>query len=139
MYCRLQRVDKVLQPGRVRSPCFALSTCSRTYMMASKIQILPLRRAQSVQPTRTSRSPTRHSDDGDDMPPATKRSRASKPKVRTGCLTCKIRRVKCDEGKPACQKCTSTGRKCDGYYIAPRKAKSENSITDVVVITRKRI
>lgn len=28
---------------------------------------------------------------------------------------CSIRRVKCDEGRPACAKCTSTGRKCDGY------------------------
>ncbi|KAF5011302.1 hypothetical protein FDECE_2602 [Fusarium decemcellulare] len=36
-------------------------------------------------------------------------------KVRTGCLTCKVRKVKCDEGKPYCQRCVSTGRKCDGY------------------------
>lgn len=28
---------------------------------------------------------------------------------------CRIRRVKCDEAKPACRRCTSTGRKCDGY------------------------
>ena len=27
----------------------------------------------------------------------------------------RIRRVKCDEGKPSCRRCTSTGRKCDGY------------------------
>lgn len=27
----------------------------------------------------------------------------------------RIRHVKCDEAKPACLKCTSTGRKCDGY------------------------
>ncbi|KAL4908759.1 hypothetical protein BDW74DRAFT_165528 [Aspergillus multicolor] len=47
------------------------------------------------------------------------RSRACKPKVRTGCTTCKIRRVKCDEGKPACHRCLSTGRKCDGYAIQP--------------------
>ncbi|KAF4447051.1 putative transcriptional regulatory protein C15D4.02 [Fusarium austroafricanum] len=26
-----------------------------------------------------------------------------------------IRKVKCDEKKPACHRCTSTGRKCDGY------------------------
>ncbi|KAF3053832.1 hypothetical protein E8E11_010578 [Didymella keratinophila] len=37
------------------------------------------------------------------------------PKVRTGCFTCKIRRVKCGEEKPNCSRCTSTGRKCDGY------------------------
>ncbi|EHK43848.1 hypothetical protein TRIATDRAFT_222577 [Trichoderma atroviride IMI 206040] len=38
-------------------------------------------------------------------------------KVKTGCQTCKKRRVKCDEKKPACQRCTSTGRVCDGYGI----------------------
>ena len=27
----------------------------------------------------------------------------------------RIRRKKCDEEKPACRRCTSTGRKCDGY------------------------
>ncbi|RMY23165.1 hypothetical protein D0867_02220 [Hortaea werneckii] len=27
----------------------------------------------------------------------------------------RIRRVKCDEAKPHCHRCTSTGRKCDGY------------------------
>ncbi|KAK0127395.1 hypothetical protein ONS96_006940 [Cadophora gregata f. sp. sojae] len=43
------------------------------------------------------------------------KKRARKPKTRTGCITCKIRRVKCDEGKPSCVKCTTTGRKCDGY------------------------
>lgn len=26
-----------------------------------------------------------------------------------------VRRVKCDEAKPACHPCISTGRKCDGY------------------------
>ncbi|EPE24511.1 Zn2/Cys6 DNA-binding protein [Glarea lozoyensis ATCC 20868] len=36
-------------------------------------------------------------------------------KVKTGCATCRIRRVKCDEAKPFCQKCVNTGRTCDGY------------------------
>ncbi|KAF2817427.1 uncharacterized protein BDZ99DRAFT_470436 [Mytilinidion resinicola] len=36
-------------------------------------------------------------------------------RVRTGCFTCKTRRVKCDETKPHCLRCTQTGRKCDGY------------------------
>ncbi|KAK4174036.1 hypothetical protein QBC36DRAFT_358451 [Triangularia setosa] len=51
-----------------------------------------------------------------------KRTRASRPKVRTGCITwiltmkaSRIRRVKCGEEKPACLRCTSTGRTCDGY------------------------
>ncbi|OJJ08164.1 hypothetical protein ASPVEDRAFT_66267 [Aspergillus versicolor CBS 583.65] len=37
--------------------------------------------------------------------------------VRSGCRTCKIRRVKCDEQQPACRRCLSSGRVCDGYGI----------------------
>ncbi|RAL07073.1 Zn(II)2Cys6 transcription factor domain-containing protein [Aspergillus homomorphus CBS 101889] len=37
------------------------------------------------------------------------------PKVKSGCITCRIRRIKCDETKPSCTRCTSTGRNCDGY------------------------
>ncbi|TGJ84682.1 hypothetical protein E0Z10_g4051 [Xylaria hypoxylon] len=41
----------------------------------------------------------------------------SRKKVKTGCRTCKVRRVKCDEDRPACRRCVSTGRVCDGYGI----------------------
>ncbi|EPE32052.1 Zn2/Cys6 DNA-binding protein [Glarea lozoyensis ATCC 20868] len=52
--------------------------------------------------------------------------RRSGPKSRSGCITCKIRRIKCDEAKPSCQKCLLTGRKCDGYVPPkPRKKKSK--------------
>ncbi|KAF2128765.1 hypothetical protein P153DRAFT_291832 [Dothidotthia symphoricarpi CBS 119687] len=44
-----------------------------------------------------------------------KRQRQFSPKTRNGCKTCKIRRTKCDEEKPYCNRCTSTGRICDGY------------------------
>ncbi|CAG8129848.1 unnamed protein product [Penicillium salamii] len=40
-----------------------------------------------------------------------------KRKTKTGCKTCKKRRVKCDEGRPACRKCVSSSRVCDGYGI----------------------
>ncbi|KAF2727982.1 hypothetical protein EJ04DRAFT_581653 [Polyplosphaeria fusca] len=40
-----------------------------------------------------------------------------KAKVKTGCRTCKIRKVKCDETKPVCNRCLHTGRICDGYGI----------------------
>ena len=36
-------------------------------------------------------------------------------KVRTGCITCKARRVKCDETKPICVRCAASGRHCEGY------------------------
>ncbi|KAI2627275.1 hypothetical protein GGS26DRAFT_561247 [Hypomontagnella submonticulosa] len=41
----------------------------------------------------------------------------NKAKVKSGCRTCKTRRVKCDEGWPACSRCLSTGRICEGYGI----------------------
>ncbi|KAI8716096.1 Zn(2)-C6 fungal-type domain-containing protein [Fusarium sp. LHS14.1] len=41
--------------------------------------------------------------------------RKFKPKAKTGCHTCRIRRVKCDEARPACRRCMSTDRVCDGY------------------------
>ncbi|KAH6991129.1 hypothetical protein BKA56DRAFT_610688 [Ilyonectria sp. MPI-CAGE-AT-0026] len=44
-------------------------------------------------------------------------SRNSRRRVRSGCGTCRIRKVKCDEGRPACHRCISTGRACDGYGI----------------------
>jgi hypothetical protein len=37
----------------------------------------------------------------------------NKPKrVRTGCLTCRQRHLKCDEGKPICQNCRKSNRTC---------------------------
>ncbi|KAI1466159.1 uncharacterized protein F4812DRAFT_98883 [Daldinia caldariorum] len=43
--------------------------------------------------------------------------RAVRSKVKSGCRTCKARKVKCDEGKPVCLRCHSTGRVCEGYGI----------------------
>ncbi|KAK3066290.1 hypothetical protein LTR53_017424 [Teratosphaeriaceae sp. CCFEE 6253] len=38
---------------------------------------------------------------------------AGKPKrVRTGCLTCRERHLKCDEGLPHCNNCTKSNREC---------------------------
>ncbi|GME85670.1 unnamed protein product [Ambrosiozyma monospora] len=36
---------------------------------------------------------------------------------RNGCFTCKQRRRKCDEGKPECQNCINSGRRCGGYGV----------------------
>ncbi|KAJ5101778.1 hypothetical protein NUU61_004000 [Penicillium alfredii] len=41
--------------------------------------------------------------------------RLSTPKVRSGCSTCKTRRIKCDEQKPECLRCTRSNRRCGGY------------------------
>ena len=48
-----------------------------------------------------------------DIPP-------QRPKrVYTGCLTCRMRKVKCGEEKPTCARCNSTRRQCDGYSTLP--------------------
>ncbi|EXM14709.1 Zn(2)-C6 fungal-type DNA-binding domain [Fusarium oxysporum f. sp. vasinfectum] len=35
--------------------------------------------------------------------------------VKTGCRTCKARKIKCDEAKPSCKRCVSSRRVCGGY------------------------
>ncbi|RJE25601.1 hypothetical protein PHISCL_02068 [Aspergillus sclerotialis] len=39
-------------------------------------------------------------------------SRARGLRTRTGCLTCRERRVKCDDGKPTCLRCSKSSRFC---------------------------
>ncbi|KAL2858716.1 fungal-specific transcription factor domain-containing protein [Aspergillus pseudodeflectus] len=52
----------------------------------------------------------------DDQPPAKKRCRREGAKwTRSGCLTCKRRRKRCDEAKPSCQSCMRLGLACEGY------------------------
>jgi hypothetical protein len=36
-------------------------------------------------------------------------------RVRTGCVTCRQRRVKCDERKPICERCQAANVYCRGY------------------------
>ncbi|KAJ5988516.1 hypothetical protein N7481_003726 [Penicillium waksmanii] len=38
-----------------------------------------------------------------------------KRRRRTGCLTCRTRRVKCDERKPDCERCEVANIECSGY------------------------
>ncbi|KAL8767924.1 MAG: hypothetical protein Q9209_005712 [Squamulea sp. 1 TL-2023] len=53
----------------------------------------------------------------------------------------RIRRVKCDEAKPSCLRCTSTGRKCDGYapVTAPKSQENPTNKTssDCAILIRK--
>ncbi|KUJ24547.1 uncharacterized protein LY89DRAFT_634700 [Mollisia scopiformis] len=56
------------------------------------------------------------------------RVRASKPKTRTGCATCKTRRVKCDEAKPHCNRCRKFGVECDGYPSLAPKTRTKKAL-----------
>lgn len=48
-----------------------------------------------------------------------KRGRMSQTRSTKGCWTCKLRKKKCDEGKPACYACHSLRLDCSGYGPRP--------------------
>lgn len=54
-------------------------------------------------------------------------------KSKNGCDNCKRRRVKCDEGKPACQKCLNMKLDCVYTPVQPKKKKDS---TVVKYVTR---
>ncbi|KAF5717132.1 transcriptional regulatory [Fusarium mundagurra] len=61
-----------------------------------------------------------------------KRTRTNVKQSKFGCFTCKARRIKCDEGKPACQRCLISKRKCQGY---PRGAYSDSDSTESTALS----
>ncbi|KAJ6781157.1 hypothetical protein PWT90_07868 [Aphanocladium album] len=50
------------------------------------------------------------------MGAVTARKKIFHSKTRTGCLTCRARRVKCDEARPVCRRCITANRECRGYF-----------------------
>ncbi|KAE8448946.1 hypothetical protein EG329_008742 [Mollisiaceae sp. DMI_Dod_QoI] len=68
---------------------------------------------------------------GDENAAGNKERRAGAGKVKSGCITCKARRVKCDEIKPHCLRCQRSGRICDGYLYnrVPGDVESQVSFT----------
>ncbi|KAI3573650.1 hypothetical protein IWW34DRAFT_706575 [Fusarium oxysporum f. sp. albedinis] len=66
-----------------------------------------------------------------------KLTRTSASKVRTGCITCKRRHIKCDEAKPHCRNCVRNQRKCEGYVIPEKRRNNAFQIRwDSKQITR---
>ncbi|ETN42987.1 uncharacterized protein HMPREF1541_02145 [Cyphellophora europaea CBS 101466] len=53
----------------------------------------------------------------EDSEPSDRPKRAKHSRSKRGCRVCRIRRIRCDLTKPSCTRCTSTGRKCEGYPI----------------------
>ncbi|KAF4457092.1 c6 zinc finger protein [Fusarium austroafricanum] len=50
-------------------------------------------------------------------------SKAAHFKSRSGCARCKKRKIKCDERKPACERCETRGLQCPGYSLNVRWSK----------------
>ncbi|KAK9366172.1 hypothetical protein V1509DRAFT_569451 [Lipomyces kononenkoae] len=57
------------------------------------------------------------------------RRRASVSRSRTGCWTCRLRRKKCSEEKPACAPCLRLKLVCDGYGERPEFMKSADAMS----------
>lgn len=60
------------------------------------------------------------------------------PRTKTGCWTCRERKVRCDEKKPICSNCSRLGLACAGYGAritfrddTPRVVQRMESVTDV--------
>ncbi|KAI5777814.1 fungal-specific transcription factor domain-containing protein [Geopyxis carbonaria] len=65
-------------------------------------------------------------------PPRRRRSAAgSEPvkhrRTRSGCFTCRMRRVKCDETHPVCERCQKGGRECNYPDVVPSTKSGSSS------------
>ncbi|KAI1138593.1 hypothetical protein F5Y05DRAFT_404278 [Hypoxylon sp. FL0543] len=63
--------------------------------------------------------------------------RANHSKVRTGCVTCKKRRVKCDETKPYCGRCQKSGYVCGGYEDPNAKRRGDAPPSSVTCMAKR--
>lgn len=63
-----------------------------------------------------------------------KKIRNCTTRTRGGCATCKRRRRKCDERRPACINCTSSGRTCEGFADPFRTVSKPTGVGSVVSI-----
>ncbi|CAG8970948.1 hypothetical protein HYALB_00000929 [Hymenoscyphus albidus] len=63
------------------------------------------------------------------------KKRSSAPKVRSGCKTCKARRVKCDEARnlAGCNRCIKAGIVCGGYPLDPNSRMSSTSTARLLI------
>ena len=43
------------------------------------------------------------------------KAKLSRKRTKTGCLTCRKRRIKCGEERPVCRNCIKSKRQCEGY------------------------
>ncbi|KAI5456425.1 fungal-specific transcription factor domain-containing protein [Mariannaea sp. PMI_226] len=50
------------------------------------------------------------------LPPAPGQGKITKGRSKTGCITCRKRKKKCDEAKPRCMNCEKNAVVCEGYH-----------------------
>lgn len=70
-------------------------------------------RATEVSAGREKAVSRRESESREPVPPSASPTVAKPKRVRTGCLTCRNRHLKCDEALPTCLNCQKSNRKCE--------------------------
>ncbi|KAL2159848.1 hypothetical protein VTH06DRAFT_1981 [Thermothelomyces fergusii] len=66
-------------------------------------------------PLEPEHAPSSTSPNREDQPTQPPKKATTRKRTKTGCLTCRRRRIKCDEGKPTCNNCIKSKRNCEGY------------------------
>ncbi|KAF8919872.1 hypothetical protein CPB85DRAFT_728326 [Mucidula mucida] len=64
---------------------------------------------------------------------ALQRKRPKYTRSKTGCMTCRQKKIKCDESKPACVRCTHSQRNCtwpEGIPVRKRVPQRRDSLDD---------
>ncbi|KAF8973137.1 hypothetical protein BDZ97DRAFT_655902 [Flammula alnicola] len=64
-------------------------------------------------------------------PDIVQRKRPKYTRSKTGCLTCRVKKIKCDETKPNCMRCTHGSRECSWPEGVPARKKSVARRDDV--------
>ncbi|OQE14270.1 hypothetical protein PENFLA_c039G01248 [Penicillium flavigenum] len=79
------------------------------------------------QPSSPGYAPDRHGT----MQVAPKRKRVFSNRTKTGCMTCRRRKKKCDEQHPACNNCLRGGFLCEGYSSRSTWQKPSSTKTPI--------
>lgn len=69
-------------------------------------------------------------------PSSERRERAYTPRSRSGCATCRRRKIKCGEERPECQRCMYSGWRCPGYQKRSGQSSSAVSEGDILESVR---
>ncbi|KAJ5951451.1 uncharacterized protein N7479_009864 [Penicillium vulpinum] len=86
---------------------------------------------RSTPGTQQPSSPSFAPDRNGAMQVAPKRKRVFSNRTKTGCMTCRRRKKKCDEQHPACNNCLRGGFLCEGYSSRSTWQKPSSSKTPI--------
>ncbi|KLT40037.1 hypothetical protein CC85DRAFT_165168 [Cutaneotrichosporon oleaginosum] len=75
--------------------------------------------------------------DGESHPGHPPRDSMKRKRSKAGCLTCRLRKKRCDETRPTCAACTRLGLECIGYGQRPAWMARREAVADAVADIRK--